>query len=261
MAVDGGADRFDAALWLIRGGSVKNPHSHSKHREMFRLSAGSRVARQWLSTLMGLPSLAELEQAAQLPPGKVRDYLLENINRQWYARDPEAAAAFAESHGLSKLPDRFTTDPRPIDPRAALAWLSTRRPAGGSSWAKDFENGFKAAAEADPQAALATATELLAKSPVNDRTLDATRTVARTWGQRDWPAGWDWAAARALQRAVFRRNQPPHQRPVGSLGRQPAATPRRPGQGRKPLENGVNLRQPRPAYTHPPTAHDSRRRV
>ena len=181
--------------------------------------------------------------------------------RDWMSKDPQAAVL-----GLAALPAdadfRYHLDAAvevwaKADPRAALAWLSTRRPAGASSWAKDFENGFKAAAEADPQAALATAksmadpdardaaigavlasgkvparevpdllasgslparaktvpdaikalmasadpealataTELLAKSPANDRTLDATRTVAQTWGQRDWQAGWDWAAA------------------------------------------------------------------
>jgi hypothetical protein len=61
---------------------------------------------------------AAAKQAEQLPPGKARDCILENINRQWFARDPEAATAFAATHGLSKLPDRFTTDSRPIDPQS-----------------------------------------------------------------------------------------------------------------------------------------------
>ena len=60
---------------------------------------------------------AAAKQAEQLPPGKARDCILENINRQWFTRDPEAATAFAATHGLSKLPDRFTTDSRPIDPQ------------------------------------------------------------------------------------------------------------------------------------------------
>ena len=60
---------------------------------------------------------AAAKQAEQLPPGKAQDCILENINRQWFIHDPEAATAFAETHGLSKLPDRFTTDSRPIDPQ------------------------------------------------------------------------------------------------------------------------------------------------
>jgi hypothetical protein len=60
---------------------------------------------------------AAAKQAEQLPPGKARDCIFDNINRQWFARDPEAATAFAATHGLSKLPDRFTTDSRPIDPQ------------------------------------------------------------------------------------------------------------------------------------------------
>ena len=31
--------------------------------------------------------------------------------------------------------------------------------------------------------------------PPTNQTLYATATVARTWAQRDWQGGWDWAAA------------------------------------------------------------------
>ncbi|MEI7909819.1 MAG: hypothetical protein WCK77_09310 [Verrucomicrobiota bacterium] len=190
-------------------------------------------------------------------------------SRDWIEKDPQAAVL-----GLEALPRYadyrlFLSSAVVVwakaDARAALAWLSTQHHEGELSMFGSFENGFKAAAETDPQAALvaakalpdigdryaaigavltsgkvppqevadwlesaslsaraeavpdaikalaraadpaalATATELLDRAPANKQTLYATNAVAYAWGQRDWQAGWDWAAA--LPDAAMRR--------------------------------------------------------
>ncbi len=81
--------------------------------------------------------------------------------RDWMKTDPGAAV-----RGLAELPahsdyHRFLDYALPIwvesDPHAALEWMKTARPLKGDEW---LVGGFKAAAKADPQAALAAARSL-----------------------------------------------------------------------------------------------------
>lgn len=62
-------------------------------------------------------------EAAELPPGKARDFLLATICAQWADRSPAEAVAFAEKHGLK--PPRVRIDPPAsqlgADPAATLA--------------------------------------------------------------------------------------------------------------------------------------------
>lgn len=61
-------------------------------------------------------------EAADLPPGPARDYLMETLLNQWSARDTDAVVAFASEHGIeSRTIDSLRARPTPAMIEAAIA--------------------------------------------------------------------------------------------------------------------------------------------
>lgn len=129
---------------------------------------------------------AAAKQAEQLPPGKERDYILDNLNRQWFAQDPTAATTFAETHHLTKLPDHWTGQSAAIDPQAVREAADAPQ--------QTFAELFKPEAEVIPGTDTAKLYNL-----------------AMAWAASDPPAVADWLLdpAPAARRTMSARGRPP----------------------------------------------------